>query len=132
MHRKWNRSGHRPPHKKFRSSEWRRPKHNVPVNLVDNDDHFEAWVYCVSFDKSDITITVVEDVLYISGQRQPEDSAPNFMLQEYPIKGFERIFELSPYADKANITARMDNGILKIHVPKTADGQRATHDVPIE
>ncbi|MEM1324446.1 MAG: Hsp20/alpha crystallin family protein [Bacteroidota bacterium] len=118
--------------RQFGRSGYRRPKHNIPVNIIEEDSYFEAWVYCLTFSKEEVKIMVAEDMIYISGRRTPKDDAPNFLLQEYPIKSFERFFELSERADKENITAKFEEGILKIHVPKTAAAQRGMQEVKIE
>ena len=104
---------------------WRRPAHNVPVNIIDHGDHFTAQVYAVGFAKADIEIYVSGDTLYIAGRRTPADDAPNFLLQEFPIKHFERSFELSEVADRARITAQVDEqGVLVITVPKVASASQ--------
>jgi HSP20 family protein len=112
-------------------TSWRRPKHNVPVNIIEHDDHFEAMVFAVGFAKEEIRITISNDVLYISGQREPADEYPNFLLQEYPIKSFERWFELSDKADQRAITAQQVDGILHIKVPKVAQAVHPDHEVEI-
>lgn len=124
-----NRGEH--PARKFQRAGYRRPKYNIPVNIIDEETYFEAWVYCLSFKKEDINIFISDDVIYITGKRHPENDAPNFMLQEYPIKSFERTFELSHLADKSNITARQEDGILKIRVPKVKEAQADVHEVKI-
>ncbi|MEM9886541.1 MAG: Hsp20/alpha crystallin family protein [Bacteroidota bacterium] len=118
--------------RRFGRPAYRRPKHNVPVNIIEEDSYFEAWVYCLTFGKEEVKISIAEDMIYISGRRQPKVDAPNFLLQEYPIKSFERYFELSHRADKEQVTAKFENGILKIHVPKTAAAQRGMQEVKIE
>jgi HSP20 family protein len=118
--------------RRFGRHGYRRPKYNVPVNILEEDSHFEAWVYCLTFSKEEVKIAVADDMIYISGKRTPKEDAPNFLLQEYPIKSFERFFELSDRADKENITAKMEDGILKIHVPKTEAAQRGMQEVEIE
>jgi len=110
---------------KFRRGWYRRPKYNVPTNILETDTHYEVWVYALTFDKENIKISVVNNVLYISGTRTMEEGFdPHFVLQEYPQKSFERTFELNENVDIPAITAKQEGGILKIHVPKK---QAATH-----
>lgn len=111
---------------------WRRPKHNVPVNIIEYDDRFEAHVYALGFAKENIRITVSNDVMYISGRREPAEEFPNFMLQEYPIKSFERSFELSEWADQTAISAKMVDGVTIISVHKTPDAKRPDVSVKVE
>lgn len=131
-HKRRRRGGKGHPAHRFGRANFRRPKFNVPVNIIDEESHFEAWVYCLSFKKEEIKISVSDDTLYITGQREPANEFPNFLLQEYPIKSFERVFELSHRADQENIVARMEDGILKIHVPKVVEPTPEMKDVKID
>ncbi|THH40401.1 Hsp20/alpha crystallin family protein [Neolewinella litorea] len=110
----------------------RRPKHNVPVNIEETENGFEARVYCVTFAKEDVKIQLTDNLIYISGTRRPENDRPDFLLQEYPIKSFERWFELSEAVDQAAITARFEDGVLVITAPKIPEAQRPEREVVID
>ena len=118
---------------KFSRSGWyRRPKYNVPVNVVDHASHFEVQVYALGFAKENIRITVQDDILYISGTRTiDENNPPNFSLQEYPVKSFERSLALNGQVDKAGISARQVEGVLIITLPKSPDAQQPAQEVPV-
>lgn len=111
---------------------YRRPKYNIPVNIIENPTEFIVHVHAVGFAKDEIKVSVVADMLYISGRRTPEDDAPNFILQEYPIKSFERSFELSARVDKEGIVAQYKDGILTLVVPKTTEAQAPEQTIDIE
>lgn len=125
------RRSYRAAYPNYRATGYRRPKHNVPVNIIEYDDRFEAYVYALGFSKEHIQITISNDTLYISGTRTPDEDRPNFLLQEYPIKSFERWFELSEKADQTKVSAEMVNGILIITVAKTAKASQPDVDVAI-
>ena len=109
----------------------RRPKHNVPVNIAETDTAFEAQVFCIGFAKENVSVMLTGDHIYISGTRTPADAHPDFLLQEYPIKSFERWFELSEKVDREGISATFEEGILVINAPKTRDARRPEREVPI-
>ena len=94
------------------------------MNVEDHGDHYEIYVYAVSFDKADISVRILNDELTIQGTRAhdtagtPDRNAPNFVLQEYPLKSFERTIPLSNRVDAAGILAKQENGILILTVPK--------------
>ncbi len=96
---------------------YRRPKHNIPVNIIEHDDNIEVRVHALTFDPDDIVVSITDNVLYISGTREPEVDRPNFRLQEYPIKSFERSFELGADLNVENIEARMSDGVLVVSIP---------------
>jgi HSP20 family protein len=116
-----------------RRRSYRRPKYNVPVNIIEHEDSFELRVHAVSFPKEGIKVAVVEDTLYLSGTRTPAgDHSPNFLLQEYPIKSFERSFELSHRVDKGAIKATHEHGVLVVTVPKTRAAMQPEQEIPVE
>ncbi len=126
--------GQRPDREARRGQRWgyRRPKHNIPVNIIERDTEFELHLHALTYDKENIKVSVVGDTLYISGKRTPADEHPNFLLQEYPIKSFERSFELSERADKANIKAHHKDGVLIVIVPKVGTVDAPEVEVNIE
>ncbi|TKK70940.1 Hsp20/alpha crystallin family protein [Ilyomonas limi] len=145
MYSQCNTAGSRPAfHKyghftrqRFGNHPWatgfRRPKYNVPVNIVDNAGSYEVHVYATGFAKENIRLSVADGVLYISGTREVDENyLPNFSLQEYPIKSFERVIALNEQVDTANISAKQENGVLLITLPKTPEAQKPAQEVKIE
>lgn len=116
-----------------RGGYFRRPKYNVPINIVENETNYQVNVYAVSFAKENIKISVVDDVLYISGTRTvDENNQPNFSRQEYPIKSFERVVALNGKVDTTGITAKQEEGVLQIRLPKTPEAQTPAHDIQVD
>lgn len=134
MHHRKHRGHHRHAERHHRRRPQygpRRPKHNVPVNIEENATGFIARVFCVGFKKEHVKVHLVDGMIYISGTKPPQDHYPNFLLQEYPVKSFERWFELSDHVDHAAISADFEDGILVIHAPKKAEAQTPEREVKI-
>ncbi|MFT3703902.1 MAG: Hsp20/alpha crystallin family protein [Agriterribacter sp.] len=103
---------------------FRRAKYNVPINITEDDTKYEVHVFATGFTKSDIKITVTDDVLYITGSKTiAEENEPNFTRQEFPIKNFERVLFLNGKVDADNIAARHENAVLIVTLPKTPEAQ---------
>ena len=114
-------------------SFFKRPKYNVPLNILEQDSGYEVHIYALGFEKEHIKISVVEDVLYISGHKKIEESHdPNFIYQEFPVKTFERTVRLRGEIEKSGISARQEGGILKITLPKTAQAQQPAQDIQVD
>ena len=114
-------------------SGFRRPKYNVPVNIDEKDDHFIVSVYATGFGKENIKLSVQDDVLYVSGTRSFEESEkPNFTKQEFPVRSFERMISLEGQVEVSGITARQENGVLYITMPKTAEAKKPSRDIGVE
>ncbi|MEM8486463.1 MAG: Hsp20/alpha crystallin family protein [Bacteroidota bacterium] len=111
---------------------YRRPKHNIPVNIIEHDDHIEVHVHALTYDPDNIDVTVTDGVLYISGTREPEVDKPNFLVQEYPIKSFERSFELGSHLNLENIQARMKEGVLIVTIAKDEKASGPDKTIKIE
>ncbi len=116
-----------------RGSYFRRPKYNVPLNILDAGTAYEVHVYALGFHKDNITLSVVEDMLYISGTRTIDESSPPvFSRQEYPVKSFERVLTLNGQVDTQNIRARQEDGVLIITLPKTLEAQQPAQEIKID
>jgi HSP20 family protein len=111
---------------------YRRPKYNVPVNIIEHETEFELHVFATTYPKENIKVSVVNDMLYVTGTREPKDLSPNFMLQEYPIKSFERSFELSHRADKSKIKAHYKDGVLIVKVGKAQAAMDPEMEIDVE
>ena len=109
---------------------YRRPKYNVPVNIDEWPDSFEVSVYATGFDKANIKLSVVDDVLYISGTRVIA-TEPKFTMQEFPVKSFERVIGLNGQVDAAGITAKQENGVLVVTLPKTKEAMQPARDINV-
>ena len=124
-------------HGRYARGQWgmgyRRPKYNVPVNIAETETGFEVYVYALGFDKENIKLSVVDGVLFISGTRTvDENNLPNFSRQEYPIKSFERHIALDDGIDTTGITARQQDGVLIITLPKTAAAQQPAQEIKVD
>lgn len=118
----------RPP---FMAGGFRRPKYNVPLNIIESDSSYEVAVYATGFAKENITVNVVDDVLYISGSKEVAES-PNFTIQEFPIKNFERSLLLNGLVDIEQISAKVENGVLIVTLPKSPAAQKTETKVEVQ
>jgi HSP20 family protein len=100
---------------------YRRPKYNVPINISEQEDSFTVYVYATAFEKENIKISVSDDVLYVRGTKAVDESTvPKFVLQEFPVRTFEREVQLRGQVDVQSISAKHENGVLLITLPKLA------------
>lgn len=112
---------------------YRRPKYNVPLNISENESSYEVTVYATEFGKENIKLSVVEDILYISGTRSiDENNPPQFIKQEFPVKSFERTVSLNNQVDTNGITAKQENNILIITLPKTAEAKQPAQEIKVD
>ncbi|MEM7657521.1 MAG: Hsp20/alpha crystallin family protein [Bacteroidota bacterium] len=132
---KWHHADHKNWEGRARKagrSWYRRPKYNVPVNIIEHPDKFEVQVFALTYPKDGIKVSVMDDTLYLTGSRSPKEDHPNFLLQEYPIKSFERSFELTHRVDQNNIKATFKEGVLTVHVAKAQEAMEPEISIEVE
>jgi HSP20 family protein len=118
------------PWRGYYGGHYRRPKYNVPVNINNTEAAFEVHVYAVGFKKENIKISVVDDVLCISGTREVEKE-PDFTRQEFPVRSFERTLGLNGQVDASKISARQEEGVLIVVLPKNEAAQSKTQEIEV-
>lgn len=74
----------------------------------------------------EIEIEVTVDTITVSTTpRQAEpDSGRKYLQREQSVRPASRVFVFPMEIDTDNVRASLENGILKIHLPKAAAGQR--------
>ena len=119
-------------HEAWRHMSWRRPKYNVPMNIIETDAYFEIHLYATGFAKEDVKIRLDNDMLYVRGTRTiDENNLPKFVVQEYPIKNFERVITLKSKVDRTNITAKQVDNVLIITLPKSGEDDQEGQEIPV-
>lgn len=89
------------------------------VNIFETKDGYvlEAEMPGVSKDGLEITLEGTE--ITITGHRQVELMPGEALFQESRNAGFRRVFELDPAIDTGKVSARMEQGVLKLTLPKS-------------
>lgn len=89
------------------------------VNIFETKDGYVLEAEMPGVNKQGLEITLEGNVLTIGGHRH-EDKAPGQPLVRECVKAdYRRMFELDPAIDTSKISARMDQGILTLTLPKS-------------
>lgn len=80
-----------------------------------------------------VDVTLEDDVLTIKGRKEGEEH-PNgrILLQEYETGSYQRRFTVAETIDQEKIRASMNNGMLKVVLPKTAPAKPRKIEVRID
>jgi HSP20 family molecular chaperone IbpA len=91
------------------------------VDIYELDDALTIVADMAGVDENSLDITLEKNVLSLKGLVNVH-SPDNFALAyaEYRTGDYERSFTLSEGVDQDNITATLENGVVKIHLPKAA------------
>ncbi len=104
------------------------PKESVwmpAVNEREDEDAYYVEVDLPGVKKEDIHIEVKDNMLIISGERKfkKEEKDKGYVRVESFFGKFERKFTLPPDADTEHIEAEVEDGVLKIKIPKIKESK---------
>jgi HSP20 family protein len=87
------------------------------VNVVETKDGYILEAEMPGVAKEGLEVSLEENLLTITGRRQPEPSA-NLLHRESNPVDYRRVFELDPAIETGKINAQIDQGILTLKMPK--------------
>jgi HSP20 family protein len=90
------------------------------MDLVERDDHFVLRVDLPGLSESDVNVELQDNVLTISGERKQEHErkADGYYRLERAFGSFSRSLTLPEGVDPDSVTAKFENGVLEVSVPK--------------
>jgi HSP20 family protein len=102
-----------------------------PVDIIDEEDHVLIMAEMPGIKREDLEMTVSGDMVRISGEKKHHEviESKTYYRLERSYGSFSRSFRL-PFgleADKA--TARLENGVLEIRIPKTEEAKKKTKKI---
>jgi HSP20 family protein len=96
---------------------------------VDVYETAHEWVLMAEtpgLEQEQIDVRIVDHVLYLRGERETDsDSKQTFHRMERPTGRFERKFELPDAVDRDKVSAKIENGILTVVLPKRPTRRRS-------
>lgn len=94
--------------------------HFPPVNIVEKPASYQLEVAAPGLEKTDFNINLEANILTISTEKKEvtKDETDKLIRKEFGFKAFKRSFTIDEKIDGENITAKYENGILTIGLPK--------------
>jgi HSP20 family protein len=100
------------------------PGVKYPVHdIIENDKEYVIEALLAGVKKEDVSIEIENDTMTIKAERK-ETKNLNYNRKETYFGKYERMFKLPEGIDRENIQSSMENGVLKIVVPKLVDGTK--------
>ncbi len=96
------------------------------VNIKENADAFKVEMAVPGFDKKDFKINLDHNVLTIASEKKVENEHKNgerYTCREYSYQSFSRSFTLPDAANSDKISAKYENGILNVEIPKREEAK---------
>jgi HSP20 family protein len=89
------------------------------VNIFETKDGYVLEAEMPGVSKENLELTLENNLLSIVGRRNQDTAGADFVYRESRPAHFRRVFELDPVIDVTRITARVNQGILTLDLPKT-------------
>jgi len=96
------------------------------VNVKESADGFEVDMAAPGLEKKDFKIEINHGTLTISSEKKVENETKEgqqFTRREFSYQSFSRSFTLPETVDNDKISAKYENGILKVSIPKKEEAK---------
>jgi HSP20 family protein len=105
-----------------------------PFEVVETPDEFTVTAELPGLDKKDIHVEYEDGILTIRGEKEEtkeeKKNDRRYLLWERSYGSFERSFSLDG-VEPEKVTAGYRDGVLSVHLPKTAQTKSTSREVPI-
>ncbi len=103
------------------------------VDIVEDDNEYLIKAELPDVKKDEVKVTVQDDVLTITGERQyeKEEKEKKYHRVERAYGSFARSFTLPEDADGEKVAAEFKDGVLKVHLPKSEKARPKSIEVKI-
>ena len=88
------------------------------VNIQETKDGYLLEAEMAGVNKDGLEISLEGNELTLVGRRAAEPQNLELLYRESSNADYRRMFELDPTIDTGRIEARMENGVLYLHLPK--------------
>jgi HSP20 family protein len=90
-----------------------------PVNIHEEDGAYILEAEMPGVGKDDVEILLEGSELTLIGHRRQETHEGEVLIKEQRTADFRRVFEVDPAIDAGNISAVMNQGVLRLTLPKS-------------
>lgn len=103
------------------------------VDISEDEKEYVIKAELPEVKKEDVKVTVHDNVLSLSGERksEKEEKGKKYHRIERTYGSFQRSFALPDDADGPQFTAEYNDGVLKVHLPKSEKVKPKTIDIKI-
>lgn len=91
------------------------------TNVNEMDKAFVLTMEMPGVEKSNVDVAVEDDHIVITGEKTEKVETKGLLRREIRSEKFRRSFLLDPAIDRDKIKAKLENGILRVTLPKRAE-----------
>ena len=103
------------------------------VDFAETADAYRISAEMPGLEEDELELAVADGVLALKGERKTEAERKDerYHVRERSYGSFQRSFRLPPTADTGKISARFENGVLTVVVPKLPEAKAETRRIAI-
>ena len=104
-----------------------------PANFVETEEAYGVEVEVPGYGRDEIEVTMEQGILSIRGEHseEKEEAEGTYHLRERSMGSFARRFKMPRAVDAEKLTATLENGVLRVDLPKAAEAKARTIDVTV-
>ncbi len=91
------------------------------VNITETKDGYLLEAEMPGVNKDGLEIALEGNELTLVGRRRSDAPGLELVYRESANRDYRRVFALDPIIDTAKIEAKMENGVLRLHLPKAEE-----------
>jgi len=105
-----------------------------PVNITEKNEAYHIEVSAPGWQKENFNVKLDGNLLTISAEKKEEvkDETAKVIRKEYSNKSFKRSFTLDEKIEASNISAKYENGVLKLDLPKKEIVKPSAQEITIQ
>jgi HSP20 family protein len=105
-----------------------------PVNIFEKSDYYHLQVAAPGFEKTDFNVKLEGNLLTVTAEIKAEakNETDKVIRKEFSTKSFKRSFTLDEKIDASNISAKYENGILHVGLPKKEEVKAVAKEINIQ
>ncbi|QPJ62586.1 MAG: Hsp20/alpha crystallin family protein [Candidatus Nitronauta litoralis] len=109
------------------------PAGDLKVNVSEDEHGYHMSAVVPGWKEDEVHLEVNDDVLTLRGnhEEKTEEDKSEFKMREFVRRSFERSFRLGDHVDQDQISAKLEEGILNIHLPKKEEVKPKTQRIKI-
>ncbi len=95
------------------------------LDIQENEKEIHVQLEVPGVDKKDVQIAVKDHLLTIKGEKkhESEEKKEGYTWKERSYGSFQRSIRLPEGTDNENVSARLENGVLEVTLPKKTEAQ---------
>jgi HSP20 family protein len=98
---------------------------DLNVNIIENEDNYTLTAEVPGMKEKDIDLEIIDGRMTLKGrvEESQEKEEESYRMREFSRRSFERSFRIGEGVDQDQVSAKLDNGVLTVVLPKKEEAK---------